>query len=147
MQRSVLLAAALLALPAQPMAQSNDPVARELRRAQQNPTSTPWVPEQNRGAADADAAGIDDVVGLIQAAQTALRANRRGQAVEFMERAEARLLTRSTPAPQAGTPAQGGPIGRVGSARRATLAGDYTTARKELEAALDALNRPRRPGR
>ncbi len=144
MQRRLLLAAVSMGLPAMAMAQSSDPAARERSRAQQNPGATPWVPEQNRGAADADAAGIDDAVGLVNAALTALRANRRGQAVEFMERAESRLLTRSTPVPQAGTPVQGGPVGRIGNARRATLAGDYTLARKELEAALTALNRPRR---
>ncbi len=145
MRRMFLLAA--VALPGLALAQSNDPVARELRRAQQNPAATPWVPEQNRGAAQADAAGIDDAAGLLYAAQTALRTNRRGQAVEFMERAESRLLTRSTPVPQAGTPVQGGPVGQIASARRATLAGDYTTAQKEIEAALAALNRPRRRGR
>lgn len=145
MRRHLLLA--LLALPGIAAAQSTDPVARELRRAQQNPGATSWVPEQNRGAADADAAGIDDAAGLIHAAQTALRSTRRGQAVEFIERAESRLLTRSTPAPQAGTPVSAGPVARLGNARRATLAGDYAKAQRELEAALEALNRPRRRGR
>ena len=148
MRRMFLMAAvALPSLAGLALAQSRDPVAQELRRAQQNPTATPWVPEQNRGAAAADAAGIDDVAGLLYAAQTSLRSNRRGQAVEFMERAESRLLTRSTPVPQAGTPVEGGPIGRIATARRATLAGDTVTAQKELEVALEALNRPRRRGR
>ncbi len=147
MRNIFFVAVMALTVPGMALAQSRDPVARELLRAQQNPTATPWVPEQNRGAAEADAAGIDDAAGLIYAAQTALRSNRRGAAVEFMERAEARLLTRSTPVPQAGTPVAGGPVGRIATARRATLAGDYTTAAKELEIALDALNRPRRRGR
>ena len=109
--------------------------------------ATPRVPDQNRGAADADAAGIDDVIGLLNAALTALRANRSGQAVEFMERAEARLLTRSTAVPQAGLPIHDGPVGRIGNARRATLAENKVLARKELEAALTSLSRPRQRGR
>jgi len=147
MRCAFLTAAIAVALTGIAGAQSPDPIARELLRAQQNPGATPWVPEQNRGAADADAAGIDDAAGLIYAAQTALRSNRRGQAVEFIERAESRLLTRSTPGPQAGTPVAGGPVGRLANARRATVAGDYGTARQELDAALDALNRPRQRAR
>ena len=126
-RRLLLLSSILLGLPAMAMAQS----------------ATNWVPEQNRGAAEADAAGINDVIGLLNAALTAIRANRRSQAVEFMERAEVRLLTSSTPVLQAGSPVQGGIVGRIGNARRAALAENNVLARKEIAAALAALNRPR----
>lgn len=40
-----------------------DPGVREMRRARQNPAATSHVPEQNRTAAEAGAAGIDDAAG------------------------------------------------------------------------------------
>ena len=157
MRKTMIAAVLLAALPAwahhdephptvlaQAVSPGVDPTVREIRRARENPGATPWVPEQNRNASGADAAGIDDVAGLLYAAQTALRTNRRGQAVEFMERAESRMLTRSTPAPQADQPMAGGPVGRIAAARAAAIAGDAPKAQAELEAALEALNRPRR---
>ena len=127
----------------QGLAQAPDRTLREIERERRG-TATPYVPEQNREAGSADVAGIDDAVGLLNAATTALRANRRGQALEFMERAESRLLTRSTPAPRAGDAVQGGPVARIAAARAATGAGDVAGAQREIEAALVALDRPRR---
>jgi len=121
-----------------------DPGTREMQRARQNPAATPFVPEQNRTAAEADAAGIDDAAGLLNAAHTALRNRRTAQAIEFLERAESRLLTRSTPANRAGVPVEQGPVARIANARRAASAGDVQTALRETDAALVALERPRR---
>lgn len=128
------------------LAQAPDRTLREIQREQRG-TATPYVPEQNREAGQADAAGIDDAAGLLNAALTALRTNRRGQALEFMERAESRLLTRSTPAPRAGDVVSAGPVARIASARAATSSGNIPLAQKEIEAALAALDRPRRRGR
>ncbi len=121
-----------------------DAGTREMQRARQNPAATPFVPEQNRTAAQADAAGIDDAAGLLNAAHAALRARRTAQAIESLERAESRLLTRSTPANRAGVAVDQGPVARIAAARRAASAGDLQTALRETDAALVALERPRR---
>lgn len=131
---------------AQAGAAAPDRTIREIQRERSSP-STHWVPEQNRDAGQADAAGIDDAAGLLYAAQTALRTNRRGQALEFMERAESRLLTRSTPAPRAGDPVSAGPVSRIAAARAAVVAGNIAKAQDEIGAALEALSRPRRRAR
>ena len=156
MRNSLFLAAILVGLPAlavPALAHHDEPhpvqmaqidrMAQEMRRA---PGATPYVPEQNRGAAQAEASGIDDAPGLLRAAQTALRTGRRGQAIEFMERAESRLLTRSTPALRAGVPVDAGPVAGIAAARRAAAAGDTATALREIDAALVGMDRqaPRR---
>lgn len=128
------------------LAQAPDRTIREIQREQRNP-ATPYVPEQNRDAGQADAAGIDDAAGLLYAAQTSLRSNRRGQAIEFMERAESRLLNRSTPAPLAGEAVSAGPVPRIAAARAAVVAGNVAKAQDEIAAALEAMSRPRARGR
>lgn len=151
-RRQLLLA--VLALPVAahhgethpPQLAQADRTLREIQREQRNP-ATPYVPEQNRDAGQADAAGIDDAAGLLNAASAALRSNRRGPAIEFLERAESRLLTRSTPAPRAGEPVAAGPVARIAAARAATAAGDVARAQDEIAAVLAALNRPGRRSR
>ena len=69
---------------------------RELQRQRANPNVPPGVQAQRRDAADADSASVDDAAAQLSAAITAIRAGRGGQANEFLERAESRLLTRST---------------------------------------------------
>jgi hypothetical protein len=125
------------------MAQANtgDSI-QELQRQRRNPDVPPGVQAQRRDAADADAASLDDAAAQIRAASTALRAGRAGQANEFLERAESRLLTRSTIPAQAGQPVQGGPVGHIAAARAALFANDRAKAQAEMEAALTALNRP-----
>lgn len=117
---------------------------QEMQREQARPDATPWVPQQRRDAAEADAASVDDAAGQLRAALTALRAKRGGQANEFLERAESRLLTRSTPATRADEPVRAGPVARIAAARQALLRNDGRTAQSEIEAALDAMERPRR---
>lgn len=115
---------------------------QELQRQRRNPDLPPGVQAQRRDAADADAASLDDASAQIRAASAALRAGRAGQANEFLERAESRLLTRSTIPARAGEPVQDGPIGHIAAARAALLANDRARATTEMEAALTALNRP-----
>lgn len=115
---------------------------RELQRQRANPDVPPGVQAQRRDAADADAASLDDAAGQLRAALTALRAGRAGQANEFLERAESRLLTRSTLAARAGVAVQDGPTGRISAARAALLRNDRAIAQREVEAALTALDRP-----
>ncbi len=125
------------------MAQASTPDSiQELQRQRRNPDVPPGVQAQRRDAADADAASLDDAAAQIRAATTALRAGRAGQANEFLERAESRLLTRSTLPVQAGQPVQDGPVGHIAAARAALFANDRAKAASEMEAALTALNRP-----
>jgi len=121
---------------------------RELQRQRANPEVPPGVQAQRRDATDADAASLDDAAGQLRGALTALRAGRGGQASEFLERAESRLLTRSTLATRAGVAVQDGPIGHISAARAALFRNDRTAAQREIEAALGALDQPApRPGR
>lgn len=115
---------------------------RELQRQRANPDVPPGVQAQRRDAADADAASVDDAAGQLRAAITALRASRAGQSNEFLERAESRLLTRSTVPARAGDPVQDGAIGHISAARAALLRNDRAAAQREVEAALAAIDRP-----
>jgi hypothetical protein len=126
------------------MAQANTGVdsIQELQRQRRNPDVPPGVQAQRRDAADADAASLDDAAGQLRAAGTALRAGRAGQANEFLERAESRLLTRSTVPAMAGEAVQSGPVGHISAARAALFANDRPKAQREIEAALTALDRP-----
>jgi hypothetical protein len=130
------------------MAQATTPDSiQELQRQRRNPDVPPGVQAQRRDAADADAASLEDAAGQLRAAATALRAGRAGQANEFLERAESRLLTRSTPPAQAGQPVQSGPVGHISAARAALFANDRPKAQREIESALAALDRPTRRAR
>ncbi len=125
----------------------NDSI-RELQRLQANPDQPPGVAAQRRDAAEVDAASLDDAAGQLQGALTALRAGRPGPANEFLERAESRLLTRSTAPARADEAVTGGPVGRIAAARAALLRNDRAGAQREIEAALVAIDRPsRRPRR
>ena len=131
--------------PSNAFAQANAPQGdsiRELQRQRANPEVPPGVQAQRRDAADADAASVDDAAGHLRGASTALRAGRAGQANEFLERAESRLLTRSTLPARAGTAVQDGPIGHISAARAALFRNDRPAAQREIEAALTALDQP-----
>lgn len=150
--RPVLLATALLlSAPAFAHHHERHPAAnlfaqadsiQELQRQRRNPDVPPGVQAQRRDAADADAASLDDAAAQLRGAATALRAGRAGQANEFLERAESRLLTRSTLPAQAGDPVNSGPVGHIAAARAALFANDRPRAQREIEAALTELNRP-----
>lgn len=136
--------------PANALAQAAprpDPAIQELQRQRANPEVPPGVQAQRRDAEEVDEAGINDALGQVQAARTALRARRAGQANEFLERAESRLLTRTTLAQNAGRPVQGGPIGHISAARAALLRNDNATAMAEIDRAIAWLERGRRPPR
>lgn len=121
---------------------------RELQRQRANPELPPGVQAQRRDAADADALAAEGVAEQLRAAATALRAGRLGQANELLERAESRLLTRSTVPVRAGEPVTGGAVGQIAAARRAVLARDAAGAQRaiaEAEAELAPAQRPRPP--
>ncbi len=121
-----------------------DAAIQELNRQRARPEVPPGVQAQRREAQEADAAAADDAAAQLRAAYAAIGARRSGQANELLERAESRLLTRSTLATRAGEAVKGGPVGRIAAARAALLRGDQKAALQAVDDALTALDRPRR---
>lgn len=72
----------------------------------------------------------------LAAAQRALASGRTGAAQEALERAETRLLTRSTEASAASNPADMPMVQQIGQARQALAARDIPGARSAIRAAL-----------
>ena len=72
----------------------------------------------------------------LAAAQRALASGRTGAAQEALERAETRLLTRSTEASAAATPADMPMVQQIGQARQALAMRDIAGARSAIRAAL-----------
>ena len=72
----------------------------------------------------------------LAAAQRALESGRTGAAQEALERAETRLLTRSTEASVASTPADMPMVQQIGQARQALAARDIAGARSAIRAAM-----------
>ena len=72
----------------------------------------------------------------LAAAQRALASGRTGAAQEALERAETRLLTRSTEASAASTPADMPMVQQIGQARQALAARDIAGARSAIRAAM-----------
>ncbi len=73
---------------------------------------------------------------LLQVAQRALASNHTGAAQEALERAETRVLTRSTDPSAAGAPDSGSMVQSIGAARRALATRDIPGARAAIAAAL-----------
>jgi hypothetical protein len=116
---------------------------QELQRQRARPELPPGVQAQRRDAEAADALGDEGAAQLLTAAREAVRARRYGQANELLERAESRMLTRSTLPARAGEPVRGGPIRHVSAARAALLARDPAKALSEINTALSMLPTPR----
>ena len=76
---------------------------------------------------------------LLSAASQDVRAKQTGAAQEALERAETRLLTRSTPVDQADNPDNRGPVGLIASARLAIAHGDLSGADNSIQQALGSL--------
>jgi hypothetical protein len=76
---------------------------------------------------------------LLQAASQALAANETGMAQESLERAETRMLTRTTAPDQADAPDNSGAVQMVASARMAIAHGDMQTANNDIQQALGGL--------
>ncbi|WP_027286052.1 hypothetical protein [Rubritepida flocculans] len=116
---------------------------QELQRQRARPDTPPGVQAQRRDAEAADALGEEPARRLLLNAREAVQARRFGQANELLERAEARLLTRSTAPARAGEPLRGGPIGHLAAAREALLRRDAAAALREIDAALAFFPGPR----
>lgn len=74
--------------------------------------------------------------GYLAAAQRALASNRTGAAQEALERAETRLLSRSTDPSMAASPADMPMVQQISQARRALAARDTAGARSAISAAM-----------
>lgn len=82
------------------------------------------------------AAGGNTPEAYLAAAQRALASNRTGAAQEALERAETRILTRSTDPSLASVPDNGNMAQQIGAARRALAAGNVGAARAAISAAM-----------
>ncbi len=89
--------------------------------------------------------GIDDPATLLRLAGQTLAGGRMAEAMDLLERAEARLLTRSELASQAGNPEQGGAVGQIAAARAALAGRDRVAAAARIDQALAWLDRRPQP--
>lgn len=136
-------AAALIALaacgptPAQDRNdQSRAPRADMTGRSGENTQVGRW----NREAAAADRLAIDDASGLLRSARDAMADPRGGdRAMEMLERAESRLLTRDTPRGAEQQPMNSGAQARIASARRSLGRNNRQEAMQEIVSALQDL--------
>lgn len=75
---------------------------------------------------------------LLRVAQRALRQNRTGEAQEALERAESRMLDRSTSPAQANSPDNAPMVAQITQVRDALGRGDTTTAQQLIASALQS---------
>jgi hypothetical protein len=104
------------------------------------PALAQWAPgDRPRGPAIAE--GVEDPGTLLRLAEEALANRRLYQAADLLERAEARLLTRSELASEADRPAVGGAIGDLAAARDALARRDSAGAQALVASARQRLER------
>jgi hypothetical protein len=84
------------------------------------------------------AAGANTPQSYLAAAQRALNSGRTGAAQEALERAETRLLSRSTEQSMAGSPDASPMVQQIGEARRALAARDTAAAKSAISAAMSS---------
>lgn len=130
----------------------------EMRHAPGSPAAVPAVPGQERIAREADQSDINDLHGFLTSARAAVARRQFGQANEFVERAESRILTRSLSATapsasaanaevlaQAGRPYEGPVVRALSQARAALMRRDIQASLAALDEADAALSRPAPP--
>jgi hypothetical protein len=148
---AMALSAVALTAPVAARAQG---AAGEMQRARGNPAAVPAVPGQDQIARQADQSDINDIHGFLTSARAAVARRQFGQANEFVERAESRILTRSlsVTAPsasaanaevlaQAGRPYEGPVVRALSQARAALLRRDVRASLAALDEADAALSR------
>ncbi len=122
-----------------------DPAIQEMQRERANPAVPPGVQARRRAAEEAEALEVQNALALLRPAREAIAARRYGLANELLDRAESRLLTRSTLAASADRPLQGGPVGQLAAARAAVQRQDQAEALREVDAMPALADRPRPP--
>ncbi|WP_421990854.1 hypothetical protein [Roseococcus sp.] len=132
--------AILLATPALAQAQHYSNPGRsdaltEMERERRN-AGPPSVPLQNRDGAVADDIDARNVRDWLMQAKAAIGRGQMGQANEFLERAETRLLSRSTEPSRAGEPASGPRVESIAGARQALRNRDRQEAIRQIETAF-----------
>ncbi|WP_424810950.1 hypothetical protein [Roseococcus sp. YIM B11640] len=123
--------------PMSPMHRSADPAMTEMQRERGNP-GTPSVTHQNQVGRAADAMGAEGVHDWLNQAKLAINRGQLGQANEFLERAESRLLTRSTEPVRAGEPSAQPRVAAISSAREALRQRNRSEAVRQIDVALGA---------
>ncbi|MDB5379970.1 MAG: hypothetical protein JWR00_4416 [Rubritepida sp.] len=134
------LGTVLLATPALAQMKQNAPPGRsdsltEMERQRRNP-GPPSVPMQNRDGATADEIEARGVRDWLMQAKAAIGRGQLGQANEFLERAETRMLSRSTEPDRAGQPAAWPRLSAISGAREALRNRDRNGAMQQIEMAL-----------
>lgn len=132
---TVLLATPALAQTQQYAAPGRSDSLTEMERERRNP-GPPSVPLQNRDGAVADDVDARNVQDWLMQAKAAIGRGQLGQANEFLERAETRLLSRSTEPSRAGMPASGPRLTSISGAREALRNRDRNGAMQQIDMAL-----------
>jgi hypothetical protein len=132
---TVLLATPALAQMQQYGAPRRSDSLTEIERERRNP-GPPSVPLQNRDGAVADDVDARNVHDWLMQAKSAIGRGNLGQANEFLERAETRMLSRSTEPARAGEPAAGPRLSSISGAREALRKRDRNEAMRQIEMAL-----------
>lgn len=102
----------------------------------QERTSSRWT----REAEAADRAALEDASGLLRSARDAMSEPRGAdRAIEMLERAESRLLTRSTPQGSEQRPMNEGAQARIAGARRSLGGNNRQEALREISGALQDI--------
>lgn len=101
-------------------------------------TVLPAVPRQNAAGAAADAMddGLSGTRTWLKQAQDATRRGNLGGANEFLERAETRMLSRSTLASRAGEPMANARLSHITAGRAALMRRDRAEALRQIDLAL-----------
>ena len=127
--------AALPVLTASPALAGQQPTSKSASNIDQSTTHSVIAPQLPAPPVGDNA----DPRALLQAASQALTANETGMAQESLERAETRLLTRTTSPDQAAAPDNRGPVQMIASARMAIAHGDMQGANSDIQQALGSL--------
>lgn len=122
----------------QPVSPPGDAAVAEIQRQVGTDPAVPAVPAQDRASEAADAGDVDwlGARGYLVQAQQAVRDRNLGIANELLERAEARILTRSTLAVDADQPMRSVRLKHVTAARAAVLQRDMAEALHQIDQAL-----------
>ncbi|MBW6400032.1 hypothetical protein KPL78_19385 [Roseomonas sp. HJA6] len=136
----ILLCSAPVLAQQAPKSPAGDAAITEMQQQQRANPSTPYVPNQNREAAVADTRDGDwmDARQWLVQAQAAMRAGDMGAANEFLERAQTRILSRSTPAALAAEPMRGERALQITAAREALQRRDGAEAMRQIDLTLAA---------
>lgn len=132
---TVLLAAPALAQMQQPANPGRADSLSEMEHQRRSPGPSS-VPMQNRDGALADGVDARGVQEWLMQAKAAIGRGQLGQANEFLERAETRLLSRSTDPSRAGEPASGPRLNSISGARQALRNRDRSGAIQQIDQAL-----------